>query len=121
MQEHNDWVQLQSDIKKYRPVLKAAATTVVDENVSNYPILVAYAGPENEQIPGVFVTEVPTDRSLVWTVNVSTLEELVAKQIVGRERVDPFRKVYKEHADEFCFLIIDAAGARFGFVPNPVA
>ena len=121
MQEQKDWVQLQSDIKKYRSVLREAATTVVDENVSNYPILVAYAGGDSDKVPGVFVTEILTDRDLIWTINVSTLEELVAKQIVGRERIDPFRKVYKEHADEFCFLIIDAAGARFGFVPNPTA
>ena len=84
--------------------------------MSNYPIFVAYAGEDIESLPGIFLTEVPTGRELVWTVNVTTLEELVARQVVTQDKLDSFRKVYKEHGDSFCFLIIDEAGGRFGFV-----
>jgi hypothetical protein len=118
MSEAANWVQLQTDVKPYHAPLRRAATTVIDEKVSNYPIFVAYAGDEVENMPGIFVLEVPTDRQLVWTVNVTTLEELVARQVVKQEKVDPFRKVYREKADEFCFLIIDEAGGRFGFLPT---
>lgn len=90
--------------------------TVRDEGVSNYPIFVAYAGSDAEKVPGIFVAEIMTDRELIWTVNITTLEELVAKQVIDRQRLDPFRKVYREKADGFCFLIIDEEGARFGFV-----
>ena len=114
--DHEHWVQLQQDIQPHRPLLDRAAMTVRDEGVSNYPIFVAYAGADTEKVPGIFVTEVITDRELVWTINVTTLEELVAKQVIDRARVDPFRKVYRENADGSCFLIIDGAGARFGFV-----
>lgn len=114
----NNWVQLQTDVKPHLLPLGIAAETVRDQGVSNYPIFFAYAGIENEQAPGIFVLEVPTDRGMAWRVNVSTLEELVAKQVITRERVDPFRKVYKGSADSLCFLIVDEEGARFGFVPR---
>ena len=112
------WVQLQTDIKPYHARLTEASTTVVDEKVSNYPIFVAYAGNDVESLPGIHVLDIPTPRDLVWTVNLTTLEELVARQVVQQARIDPFRKVYKENTGQFCFLIIDEAGGRFGFVPG---
>lgn len=114
----NDWIQLQTDVKPYLPKLSVAAETVTNEEVSNYPIFFAYAGEENEQAPGIFVLTVPTNRGFQWRVNVSTLEELVAKQVMTAEKVDPFRNVYKKSPDALCFLIVDAEGARFGFVPK---
>ena len=115
---NKDWIQLQNDVKPHLTTLAQAATTVRDQDVSNYPLFFAYAGSPNEQAPGIFVLEVPTDRGVTWRVNVSTLEELVAKQVVTRQRVDPFRKVYKDSPSTLCFLIVDAEGARFGFVPT---
>ena len=114
----NDWVQLQTDIKGHKALLTQAATTVRDEDVSNYPIFFAYAGEENSHAPGLTVTQIPTGRGVTWRVNLSTLEELVAKSIVTKDRIDPFRKVYKQSPDTLCFLIVDDEGARFGFVPQ---
>ena len=121
MSNDANWIQLQTDIAPYHGPLDEAATTVVDEKVSNYPIFVAYAGEDLESMPGIFVLEVPTPRSLVWTVNVTTLEELVARQVVQQDKIDPFRNVYKSKPDSFCFLIIDEAGGRFGFVDRKPA
>lgn len=114
------WAQLQTDINAYYAQLNEAATTVVDEKVSNYPVFVAYAGTDVESMPGIHVLDIPTGRELVWTINVTTLEELVARQVVQQEKIDPFRKVYKDNAGQLCFLIIDEAGGRFGFVPSRV-
>ena len=113
-----NFLQLQTDIKPYRQPLQQATETVVDEKVSNYPILVAYAGEDAESLPGIFVLEIPTPRELVWTINITTLEELVAKQVVTQEKIDPFRKVYRENVASFCFLVFDEAGGRFAFVNN---
>jgi hypothetical protein len=45
MAEQNlHWVQLQDDILPFRGGLGQAADTVVNENVSNYPIFFAYPG-----------------------------------------------------------------------------
>ena len=117
-----NWIELQNDIAAFHGPLDEAATTVIDEKVSNYPIFVAYAGEDLDSLPGIFVLEVPTPRTLVWTINVTTLEELVARQVVLPDKIDPFRTVYKDKPDSFCFLIIDEAGGRFGFLDRkPVA
>lgn len=114
----NNWAELQNDVKPHLRPLGQAADTVRDQDVSNYPIFFAYAGEVNDHAPGIFVLEIPTSRGLTWRVNISTLEELVTKQIMSRERLDPFRKVYKDTPDTLCFLIVDGEGARFGFVPR---
>lgn len=116
--QKNNWVQLQNDVKPHLTPLGQAADTVKDQDVSNYPIFFAYAGEENEHAPGIAVLEIPTNRGIRWKVNVSTLEELVAKQVITQERIDPFRKVYKDSPETLCFLIVDEEGARFGFVPQ---
>ena len=121
MQTDANWVQLQTDISAFHAPLLTAAETVVNEEVSNYPIFVAYAGDDQDILPGIYVMEVPTTRNLVWTINVTTLEELVAKRVVTQDKIDPFRKVYKSNDDSFCFLIIDEAGGRFGFVKQHLA
>ena len=116
MPPKNDWIQLQTDIAPHKTKLAQAAMTVRDQDVSNYPLFFAYAGEENKHAPGIEVLQIPTDRGTVWNVNVSTLEELVAKSIITGDRIDPFRKVYKNSPDTLCFLIVDDEGARFGFV-----
>ena len=114
----NDWVQLQHDVQPFRHRLSEAADTVVDEGVSNYPIFFAFGGEANDQVPGIAVTTIPTNRGVVWQLNLTTLEELVAKTVIPAERIDPFRDLYKKNHDQLCFLIVDAEGARFGFIPK---
>lgn len=114
----NDWVQLQTDVQPFRDQLAETADTVVDEGVSNYPIFFAYNGAENEQALGIFVREILTTRGINWRMNITTLEEMVAKTVIPPEKIDPFREVYKKNHDQLCFLIVDAEGARFGFVPK---
>ncbi len=114
----NDWIQLQDDVRPYLPSLTTAAETVIDQDVSNYPVFFAYGGEENNHAPGLFVLEIFTPRGTHWRVNVSTLEELVARQVVDQAKIDPFRTVYKNNPAALCFLIVDAEGARFGFVPK---
>lgn len=118
MAEQQNWIQLQSDVQPFRDQLAEAADTVVDEGVSNYPILFAFDGAAKDQVPGIFVTDISTQRGTVWHLNLTTLEELVAKTIIPPEKIDPFREVYKKNHNELCFLIVDKEGARFGFVPK---
>ena len=116
---NNNWVQLQTDIAAHKSLLSQAARTVVDQDVSNYPIFFAYDAEVNA--PGLPVTQVATTRGTTWTINLTTLEELATKQIIAQDKIDPFRKVYKQSEGQLCFLIVDTEGARFGFVPGPTA
>lgn len=119
MAQTTEWIQLQEDLRPHLPKLAEAASTVVDEQVSNYPVFLAFPA-ETEQVLelGLPVFTAPTARGRSWTVHITTLEELVARQIVVRDKVDTFRKVYKESPNTVCFLIYTEGEARFGFVPH---
>ncbi len=116
--QNTEWIQLQEDVRPYRPQLAAAAETVVNEEVSNYPVFLAYPGEEQSVELGLPVFSVPTSRGRKWAIHLTTLEELVARQVVVTEKVDNFRKVYKNTPNAVCFLIFTAGEARFGFIPK---
>lgn len=118
MQEKNNWLQLQTDILPHKEALHQAADTVKDEDVSNYPIFFANAVQHNDHAPGIEVLQIKTNRGTTWIINITTLEELATKNIITAEKIDPFRQVYRKSPEALCFLIVDEAGARFGFVGN---
>lgn len=113
-----EWMQLQEDLRLYRPQLAAAADTVVDQEVSNYPVFLAYPGEEHTIGLGIPVFTAPTGRGQTWSVHLTTLEELVARQVVLEEKVDNFRQVYKSTTNALCFLIFTDGESRFGFLPR---
>lgn len=118
MSPSKDWIALQEDLRPFRDKLRQAAETVVTEDVSNYPVFLAYPGQENTIGLGIHVFEAPTARGQSWSVHLTTLEELVARQVVLNDKVDNFRKVYRNTPDSLCFLIFTDGEARFGFIPK---
>ena len=121
MAESTEWLQLQRDIKTYLPALGQAADTVVEQEVSNYPVFLAYPGDDLSTALGIAVLQAPTTRGVTWSVHVTTLEELVARQIVAREKVDNFRRVYRNTPNAICFLVWAEGESRFAFLPRPGA
>ncbi|MEL6141171.1 MAG: hypothetical protein AAFU67_06105 [Bacteroidota bacterium] len=118
MDQNTEWIQLQEDVRPYRSKLAAAADTVMNEEVSNYPVFLAYHSEDQSLELGLPVFDLPTQRGRTWSIHVTTLEELVARQIVVRDKVDNFRQVYKNTPNSVCFLIFTEGEARFGFVPR---
>ncbi|MEL7377644.1 MAG: hypothetical protein AAFY36_09035 [Bacteroidota bacterium] len=111
-----EWIQLQDDVRPHLPLLAQAADTVVEQEVSNYPVFLAYFAEDQDMELGLAVTQIPSSRGRVWAVRITTLEELVARQVVLRDKVDNFRQVYRNTPDSICFLIWTDGEARFGFV-----
>ncbi len=118
MTDPSNWIQLQEDLRPYKAKLAEVANTVKDEDVSNYPVFLAY--PEEEQTIGLGLSlfRVPSQGQMAWALHLTTLEELVSKQVVLPEKVDDFRALYKKSADDLCLLIFVDAAARFGFLPK---
>lgn len=104
---------LERDIKVLGSILRDAATTLKNENISNYPLFVAHQYRLSVGIPLI-------DRDIQnsnWSFNISTLEELVTKNIISNERVDPFREVYKDPEQFVSIFVIDEEVAEFIFYP----
>ncbi len=85
--------------------------TIRDENVSNYPILIAF--PSFTEL----TVGLPIKEEGNLSFNATTLEELAMKKIVDLDKVDGFRKLYKEKQDSFCIFLLEKPAPQFVFVP----
>ncbi len=104
--------QLEKELTPYVPTLGQAGDTIVNENVSNYPIFVAHKQHLEIGIPLLNDEE----NKLNWSINASTLEEFVTKNIISNEKVDEFKKVFKPVDDYVCLFVLSELGATFIFI-----
>ncbi len=106
---------LEADIKRIGASLQEAAETIINQDVSNYPVFVAH---QHDVEIGIALL----DKNLIgsnWSYKATTLEELVAKNIVTMERLEDFKMIYKPPEDFLCVFVADDTGAEFVFYPYP--
>lgn len=115
-QKKPEWLELPAAMRPFATLLRQAVEAVIDQEVSKYPILVAYQGSEPAVI-GLPVLPSSEDGGNPWTVHVTTLEELVARKVVAMGQVDNFREVYRGKEGQLCFLVWNEGEARFAFLP----
>ena len=106
--------QIEREIRQYVPILSKAADSVLDQNVSNYPIFIVHQG---ELELGITVID-PTKVQSQWAINLSILEEFAAKQLIKSENLNNFREVFKDPQEQLCLFIISEIGANFIFIPR---
>jgi len=106
--------QIEREIRQYVPILSKAADSVLDQNVSNYPIFIVHQGEIEVGIPVIDPQKVKS----TWAINISILEEFAAKQIIKTENIDNFRQVFKDPQEQLCLFIISEIGANFIFIPR---
>jgi hypothetical protein len=99
-------------ISSYSSKLNEALEIVIDEGISNYPIILVYESINNISI-GIPVFE---QNQLVFSV--TTLEELFAKMVIVHDKVSNFRELYNHKSNEFCVLVLDKSMSEFIFLPK---
>lgn len=97
----------------YRQVMAQAVDSILDQEVSKYPVFVVH---QHEVEIGVPLVTAEADNK--WSIHASTLEEFVSKQIVEEERIDSFIDVYKDPREQFCLFVLSELGANFIFLPH---
>lgn len=107
--------QLQHALRPYLPLMGNAAESVRDQDISNYPVFAVF--PHSGEVAVGLALVDGTDSSHGWSVNVTTLEELAAKNVVAMENVERFTAVYKTHPDALCCLTLHEGAAQFVFIP----
>ncbi len=103
---------LEKELKPYMEVLTNAMDTILDQEVSDFPIMVIHKGEVEVGIPLV-------DRNKVagnWSVNASTLEEFTVKNLITTEKIDSFKSLYESHSDQICLFLLSEFGANFVFI-----
>lgn len=108
------FIQLQDELKVYRKALNEALDIILTRGVTEYPIFIAHQDTFEAGIPLFNRYEVKGN----WNINVSSLEEFIAKKIILRRKVEAFKQTYKPTADFICFFVLSELGAQFIFLPR---
>lgn len=113
MAEQNEEIirDFQNQFIRFKTMLSEAQQVIIDSAVSDFPVFVF-----SKILPelGVQIYE-SQDLERDWFVHATSLEELVAKNIIESSRVDDFKEVYKDPSSYFCILLMDGTTAHFAF------
>lgn len=101
-------------LARYTQVVDAAIDTVLDQQVTDYPILVFQRAAE----VAVGVSLIEEANPGGWEVRITTLEELAGKNLLRPERIKEFREVFTDARRRYCLFVISEGGARFAFRPR---
>ncbi len=115
MAEHSEEVlrDFQSQYSRFKSMLIEAQEVIMDNAVSDFPVFVF-----SKTLPELGV-QLYESQDLIrdWYVHATSLEELVAKNVVDSSRVEDFKEVYKDPHSYFCILVMDEQTAQFAFPP----
>lgn len=115
MDEAQLYAAFQQEMQPYKALMAKATDTVIEQDISKYPIFVVYQ--ESAIDVGVKVSQ-SVQSGQKWSVNASTLEEFVAKSLIQAEKIEDFKSVYKKPETHFCVFVVRKIGARFVFIPR---
>lgn len=115
MNAETTYHQLKDELQPYFKMIGDAAETILDNDISKYPIFVVHKFDELEL--GILLLQRAEPQTL-WSVQASTLEELATKRLIEMEKVDQFRSIFKDPREYLClFVLIDGSG-QFVFLPR---
>lgn len=113
MQDPNKFHELEKILAPYNLIMCKAADTILDEEVSSYPIFVI---PDKAVALGIPLVEGEGQQEV--RIHATTLEELATKNIIAPDKVDRFRQIYKDPGLYLCLFVVDDQQADFVFLPR---
>lgn len=111
------YLKLREEIKPYLKVLREASRMIRDQDVSDFPIFVFHQQTIELGVELVDMQSVSAN----WSVNASTLEEFVARQLIEPESVADFKRKYRNPDTHFCLFVLSELGAEFIFIPQELS
>ena len=106
--------EVEKRLRPFKKLLSQAADTVLEQEVSSYPIFVVAQQSLSMGLSLIKVGQMEGE----WRVHVSTLEEFAAKKVVDMEKVNDFKSIYKNPTEYLCLFLIEDIGATFVFLPR---
>jgi hypothetical protein len=104
---------LESDLKLYSESIKEVSTEIMVEGISLYPIFIAH---QHQVSIGELILD-KDDLNTSWTIQASTLEEFLEKEIILPSKKAAFIKNYKSADTYMCLFVVVPEGANFVFYP----
>jgi len=91
-----------------------AKVTIIDQGVSEYPIMIIH----NQELSiGIPIAEKGKVKGN-WSINASTLEEFISKRLIEENKIDSFKTIYKTRKKFICMFVLSELGADFIFLPD---
>ncbi len=103
---------VEKELKQYLPILNQASASILDNEISKYPIFVVHK--EEIKVGINIIDRITTTAN--WSIEASTLEEFVVKNLIHQSKVEEFRKTYKDPKEFVCIFLISDMGAQFIFM-----
>ena len=96
--------------------LKEASYQVRDRGFSDYPIFPI----SKEDIPIGQLLIARQEAATDWNYRITYIDEFIQLNLIEKDKVEEFKRVYKD-PDEFCCLfVVDGIFTRFMFIPFPI-
>ena len=108
------FLQLERELKPYLSIMEKAADTIMNKEISKYPILVVHQQEIELGIPVVSKEQSKGN----WSIHASTLEEFATKQVIAADKIEDFQGIFKDPNQEICLFAISELGAKFIFMPR---
>ena len=105
--------ELEQNLKIYKESIREISLEILNHKVSKYPIFIA--SKEATALGRMIIDK--EELALEWSIFASTLEEFVAKKVVLQDKLDVFRKNYKNPETYVCIFAVLGDDASFIFTP----
>lgn len=115
MDRNTAFSQLEQSLTRFKSLMGKAADTILDQEVSSYPIFVVH---QKELELGIPLISIDPSQNIEWSINASTLEELATKKIIEMAKVPDFKSIYKDPQSFLCLFVLMDSGATFAFLPR---
>lgn len=114
IKESEKLLLIEKEMKVYSNLLEAATDKILSSKASAYPIFVAAKQPVNLGISLIDREKVNSN----WSINASSLEEFVSKELIFEQKAEDFKKTYKNPELFYCLFVLSDLGAQFLFIPR---
>ena len=102
---------LESDIKVLKKEVNETVKAVVDGGYSKFPIVLAHT--EDIAIAQKVIDK--NEHQTHFSFSASTLEEMVSRRVVLKEKEAEFKQQFAVNADKFCVLLVHPDSMKFVF------
>lgn len=107
---------ISKDFVMVSETIKEASYQVRKQGFSDYPIFPI--SKKDVSIGQLLIAK--QDAAIEWNYNITYLDEFVQRKIVAEDKLDDFKKIYKDPEEFCCLFVMDGDFTRFLFIPYPV-
>jgi hypothetical protein len=105
--------ELNQNLNIYKESIREISEDIIDNQVSKYPIFIA--SREETNLGKQIIDK--EELALEWSINASTLEEFVRRKIVLENKLEAFKKSYKDPRKFLCVFTLLTENAGFIYLP----